>query len=51
LKHLKNYIILKVKNKRYLKINNNNIATIGIISFFEYMFINFKKAGYFRNKG
>jgi large subunit ribosomal protein L2 len=50
-KHLKNFIILKFKNKRFLKLQNLNIATIGIISFFEYIFLTFKKAGYFRNKG
>lgn len=49
-KHLKNYIILKVK-KRFIKINNLNMATIGSISNFEYIFKNFYKAGYFRKKG
>lgn len=50
-KRLKNFVLLKFKNKRYIKISSMNIATIGSISFFEYMFIVFKKAGYFRNKG
>jgi large subunit ribosomal protein L2 len=42
---------LKLKNKRFIKISNKNIATIGIISLFQFIFLNFYKAGYFRNKG
>lgn len=51
-KHLYDSVILKLKNKRYIRIRSlNNIATIGMISFAEYMFLIFKKAGYFRRKG
>lgn len=50
-KHLYKYVILKLKNKRFVKISNLNIATIGIISLFQFIFLNFYKAGYFRNKG
>lgn len=53
-KKLKKYIILKIKkNKkiRFLIINNKCIAVIGQVSYFEYMYKIFYKAGYFRLKG
>jgi ribosomal protein L2 len=50
-KHLYKFVILKLKNNRFIKVSNLNIATIGIISFFQFIFLYFFKAGYFRHKG
>lgn len=46
-----NSIILKLKSGEFRKFHGNCIATVGVVSNFQYMFRNFKKAGFFRLKG
>ena len=48
---LKNIAILKLKSGEFRKVYLNCIATIGAISNFQYIYRNFRKAGFYRNKG
>jgi large subunit ribosomal protein L2 len=43
--------IIKLKSGEIRKVLLNCIATIGTVSNFQYMYRNFRKAGYFRIKG
>jgi len=50
-KHLKFHVVLRLKNNRYYKVKNNNMALIGVVSNFYYMFEIYYKAGYNRRMG
>jgi large subunit ribosomal protein L2 len=44
-------IILKLKSGELRRVNSNCTATIGSISNFQYIYRNFRKAGFYRLKG
>lgn len=46
-----NIVILKLKSGELRRVHSNCIATIGSISNFQYIYRNFKKAGFYRLKG
>ena len=46
-----NVVILKLKSGELRKVYSNCIATIGSVSNFQYIYRNFKKAGFYRLKG
>jgi len=46
-----NTVILKLKSGELRKVYSNCIATIGSVSNFQYIYRNFKKAGFYRLKG
>jgi large subunit ribosomal protein L2 len=48
---LENIVILKLKSGELRKIHSNCIATIGSVSNFQYIYRNFRKAGFYRLKG
>lgn len=47
----KSYCILKLKSGEMRKFPSNCLATVGVISNFQYMYRRFGKAGYYRKKG
>lgn len=47
----KNFCILKLKSGEMRKFPSNCLATIGVVSNFQYMYKKFGKAGYYRRKG
>lgn len=46
-----NSVIVKLKSGEIRKIHGNCVATIGTVSNFQYIYRNFKKAGFYRMKG
>jgi large subunit ribosomal protein L2 len=47
----KDLCLLKLKSGEIRKFPSNCLATIGVVSNFQYMYRKFKKAGYYRHKG
>lgn len=48
---LSDYVIVKLKSGEMRKLLNDCVATVGIVSNFEFIFRKFMKAGYYRLKG
>jgi len=45
------FVILKLKSGELRRLPSNCLATIGIVSNFQYIYRNFRKAGFYRLKG
>lgn len=48
---LENIVILKLKSGELRKFDSNCTAVVGVISNFQYIYRNFRKAGFYRRKG